>query len=297
MKILITGANGLLGQHLTKLLLASGYTVIATGKGESRLPFASQPGFTYQPLDISSIEECASVFSAFNPDVVIHAAALTQVDYCQLNMDEAYEINVRGTSQLLEYATSFSHHFVYVSTDFVFDGIKGNYNEEDQTGPVNWYGKTKLEAENLVQNNSLPWTIVRTCLVFGNTFQGTRSNIIHWVQEKLKKNEKIRVVDDQLRTPTFVGDLAGGIQQILKKEAKGIFHISGKEFLTPYDMAIATANFLSLDESLIEKVNASIFTQPALRPPRTGFNIEKARRILEYEPLNFNEGLKKFFES
>ncbi|HEX4849728.1 MAG TPA: NAD(P)-dependent oxidoreductase, partial [Puia sp.] len=245
MKILITGANGLLGQHLTKLLLDNGDFVIATGKGESRLPFVAHPGLIYKPLDISNIEDAASIFSSHHPDVVIHAAALTQVDYCQLNMDEAYEINVRGTSKMLEYAVSNCRHFIYISTDFVFDGNKGNYKEEDETGPVNYYGKTKLEAEILVKKSSLPWSIVRTCLVYGNTLQGTRSNIIRWVQEKLEKNERIRVVDDQERTPTYVGDLVKGIQLVLQKKAEGIFHISGKEFLTPYDMAVQTAKYLS----------------------------------------------------
>ena len=144
--------------------------------------------------------------------------------------------------------------------------------------------------------SGLAWAIARTVLVIGNAI-GTRSNIISWVKDKLSKGEKIRVVNDQFRTPTFTEDLAKGIVLIIEKKAKGIYHISGKDLLTPYEIALKTAAHFQLDSSLIEKADVTSFSQPAVRPPRTGFQIDKARKDLGYEPLSFDEGLNKFFPS
>ena len=143
----------------------------------------------------------------------------------------------------------------------------------------------------------MDWAIIRTCLVYGNTLDGTRSNIITWVKENLEQKKKIRVVNDQIRTPTYVEDLAKGILLAIEKRAKGVYHISGNEILTPYQMAIKTAEFFSLDKNLIEEVNASNFSQIAKRPQRTGFDISKAKTELGYEPMSFEEGLEMMFSS
>jgi dTDP-4-dehydrorhamnose reductase len=294
MKVLITGANGLLGQHLIKLLLENNYQVVATGRGESRLPFEPSENFVYHSMDITNPMQTFAVMRSEKPDVVVHAAAMTQVDDCELHPQQCERINVQGTSQILTDAESFSSHFIYVSTDFVFDGEKGNYSEEDETLPVSLYGFTKMQAEAMVQTSDMPFAIVRTCLVYGNVLMGTRSNIITWVKESLKQGKKIKVVTDQLRTPTYVEDLAKGILLIIEKKAEGIFHISGKDWLTPYDIAIKTAELFKLDKTLIEKTDTANFKQPGRRPLKTGFVIEKARKELGYEPMSFDEALKKF---
>ncbi|WP_207510765.1 SDR family oxidoreductase [Longitalea luteola] len=291
MKILITGANGLLGQHLTKLLLSKNYQVVATSRGESRLPFEPSGNYTYHSMDVADGFQTAAVMSLEKPDVVVHAAAMTQVDECELRPQQCERINVQGTSQILTDAETFSSHFIYISTDFVFDGEKGNYAEEDDPRPISLYGFSKLQAESMVQTCEIPFAIVRTCLVYGNLLKGTRSNIVSWVKESLEAGKTIQVVSDQLRTPTYVEDLAKGIALIIEKKATGIFHISGKDWLTPYDIAIRTANKFNLDASRIVKVDASTFTQPGRRPLKTGFVIEKARKELGYEPMSFDEGL------
>ena len=183
-------------------------------------------------------------------------------------------------------------YFIFISTDFVFDGINGPYKEEDIVNPVSYYGSTKVAGEKAVEESGLASAIVRTCLVYGNTLSGTRSNLITWVKDNLGLGKKIKVVSDQWRTPTYVEDLAKGILLIMEKKAEGCFHISGEVLLSPYQMAIATALYLSLDTSLIEKVDASIFTQPAKRPATTGFIIDKAKAVLGFKPLTFEEGLK-----
>jgi dTDP-4-dehydrorhamnose reductase len=294
MKVLITGANGLVGQHLTKLLLDKNYQVIATSRGESRLPFQPSGNFTYHSMDVADGLETAAVMSLEKPDVVVHTAAMSQVDECELRTQQCERINVQGTSQVLTDAETFSSHFIFISTDFVFDGEQGNYVEEDETKPINWYGFTKLQAESMVETSEIPFAIVRTCLVYGNLLQGDRNNIISWVKESLEQGKTIQVVSDQLRTPTYVEDLAKGIALIIEKKATGIYHISGKDWLTPYDIALKTANKFHLDTSRIIKVDSSTFKQPGRRPLKTGFEIEKARKELGFEPMSFDEGLEKF---
>ena len=287
---MVTGANGLLGQHLTGKLIEDKYNVVAIGRGPSRLPFP-ETDYRYYDVDIAAELAVHRVFSAESPEVVIHAAAMTQVDDCELNQELCERINVQGTSHVIINAEQFSRKLIYVSTDFVFDGEKGDYAEEDDMGPVNWYGFTKMQAESIVETCDMPWAIVRTCLVYGNVLTGTRTNIINWVKENLDSGKPIKVVSDQVRTPTYIKDLVNGIMLILKKNGEGTFHIAGKDVLTPYDMAVKTAAFYKLDASLMTKVDASSFSQPGRRPLKTGFNISKAGNQLGYEPISFDEAL------
>ncbi|MEP6748266.1 MAG: SDR family oxidoreductase, partial [Bacteroidota bacterium] len=282
-KILITGANGLLGQHLVKILLNEGYTVTAVGKGPCRFPFTDD-NLVYYAADITDDFLLDGICKKEMPHTIVHAAAITQVDDCQLNQENCEAVNVRATAQLLLSAETCSKYFIYISTDFVFDGEKGDYKETDDINPVSWYGFTKVQAESIVETSEIPFAIVRTCLVYGKALSGTRSNIISWVKNSIEAGKQIKVVHDQWRTPTYVEDLAKGILLIIQKKATGIYHIAGKDKLTPYDMAMQTAVFCKLDASLIEKADAASFSQPAKRPPKTGFDISKARTELGFEP-------------
>ena len=293
MKILITGANGLLGQHLVQELLHQQFTVVATSKGPNRLPFEPSEQFRYRSLDITDELNLERVMEEERPDVIVHAAAMTQVDECEKNTEQCEKVNVYGTTQLLVDAEAFSKYIIYVSTDFVFDGLNGLYREDDDLRPINFYGFTKMQAEAIMHTSEIPWAIVRTCLVYGNPLQGTRSNIVNWVRESLQEGESIKVVSDQMRTPTYVGDLAKGLVEMIKRRSTGIYHLSGKEQLTPYQMALKTADHFSLDKSLITEVTADTFTQPAKRPPHTGFDISKAEKDLDYKPMSFDEGLQQ----
>jgi len=295
MKILITGANGLLGQHLVKLLLkASTNDVIATSKSEPRF-IIQDSRVHYYSLDITDGIAVNLLIEKLQPDTIIHCAALTQVDECEVNPIKAWEVNVTATRFLVDAAKKNNAFFIFVSTDFVFDGMHGPYKEEDTVNPVSYYGSTKVAAEKAVAESGLPFTIVRTCLLYGNILAGSRTNIIAWVKENLEQDKKIKVVSDQWRTPTYIEDLAKGILLAAEKKAVGIFNISGDDFLSPFQMAIATAEFLDLNASLIEKVDASVFTQAAKRPATTGFVIDKAKEILGFEPISFKEGLQKMF--
>lgn len=296
MDIMVTGANGLLGQHLVSNLLLNGHRVHAVGRGVARVSAGINENFLYHSLDIRDKPSLSALFASIPAiDVLIHAAALTQVDYCELHQQEAYDVNVNGTTYLLEAADAACAHVVYVSTDFVFDGVRGNYREDDPVGPVNYYGETKWLAEQQIQHTNMLWSIARTCLVYGNPVLGTRSNIISWVKENLEQGKPINVVDDQVRTPTYVKDLADGIQRIAEKGAGGIFHLAGKDVLTPYAMACSTAAFFGLPGHLIERVDAAVFSQPARRPLQTGLAISKAGNVLGYAPHSFAEGMADMY--
>jgi len=294
MKILVTGANGLLGQHLLKMLNNSTTCeIVATGRGAARLPFINNGRYHYFSLDITDGVAVADFIDRHQPTVIIHTAAITQVDECETNPVACWNTNVTATRFLVSAAENIAARFIYISTDFVFDGLNGPYKETDLAGPINYYGSSKLAAEKAVMDSQLSWSIVRTVLVYGNILTGNRSNMVSWVQQNLSEGKNIKVVSDQWRTPTYVEDLAKGIRLVVEKKATGIFHISGPEMLTPYEMAILTANYLHLDTSLIEKVDASIFSQPGKRPAKTGFIIDKATQQLGFEPISFVEGLKQ----
>lgn len=294
MKILVTGANGLLGQHLLKMLNdTTCYDILATGRGEARLPFMDTGRYHYFSLDITDGLAVADFIDRHQPTVIIHTAALTQVDECENNPIACWNTNVTATRFLISAAESIAARFIYISTDFVFDGLGGPYKETDIPEPVNYYGSSKLAAEKAVMESKLSWSIVRTVLVYGNILTGNRSNMVSWVQQNLLDGKNIKVVCDQWRTPTYVKNLADGIILVVKKNATGILHISGAEMLSPYEMAMLTANYLQLDSSRVEKVDASIFSQAGKRPATTGFIVDKAERELGFIPMSFMEGLRE----
>ena len=288
-KILITGANGLLGQKLISQLVAGKeFDVLASGRGPCRIP---GDGFDYVSMDITNKAEVIEVFETQKPEIVIHGAAMTQVDDCELHREACYEANVRATENLLSGAQGCNSHFIFVSTDFIFSGDKGPLTEDEEASPVNYYGETKLLAEGKVMASGLKWAIARTVLVYGISHDMSRSNIILWVKKSLEEGKSIKVVNDQWRTPTLAEDLAAGCILIAQKEAQGVYNISGEDFLTPYDMAMMTADYFHLDKSLITKADSSTFTQPAKRPPKTGFIIDKAKKELGYQPKSFRSGI------
>jgi dTDP-4-dehydrorhamnose reductase len=292
MKVLVTGANGLLGQKLVKLLAAE-LELVATSRGANRNP--DQQGYTYIPCDLTDKKAVEQLVQQADPKIIIHCAAMTQVDECELNPEVCRKANVEATAYLLEASTPFNPFFLFVSTDFVFDGTRAMLDEQEEPNPISVYGKSKLQAEQLVKNSGLSWSIIRTVLVYGIAFDPSRSNIVLWVKGSLEKGNLIRVVDDQFRTPTLAEDLAEGCRLVATGRHQGIFHLSGEELLTPYEIALRIADYFGLNQNLITRVNADTFSQPGKRPLKTGFNISKAKRELGFRPRSFSEGLEIIF--
>lgn len=291
MKLLITGSNGLLGQKLVQLLKDNkAVELIATAVGANRLP--DKNGYIYESMDITNPSDINKVFEKYQPTHIIHTAAMTNVDQCEEDPAGCKLLNVTAVQYLVDACEKYNTFLCHLSTDFIFDGENGPYDENAKANPISIYGESKLKAEEIIIASKTRWAIARTVLVFGIVADMSRTNIILWVKKSLEDKKEIKVVTDQFRTPTLAEDLAMGCWLIVKKEAEGIFNISGKDFLTPYEMAIKTADFFNLDKSLIQIADSSTFTQKAKRPPRTGFDISKARTVLGYEPHSFEVGIK-----
>lgn len=293
MKVVVTGSNGLLGQKiLQELSLAeklSKEQIIGFSKGNCRV---DDHFFTYESVDLTLKTQVMQLLEKHRPTHIIHTAALTNVDYCELHQKECWKANVDAVSYLIEACEKYHIHLVHISTDFIFDGEKGSlYVEQDQPNPISYYGQSKLTAEDLVAKSTISYAILRTILVYGVSKDMSRSNIVLWVKSSLEKGHEINVVTDQFRTPTLAEDLAKACVQASKKAVQGIFHIGGPEYMSIYQIAHQVADFFELNKALINSATSSDIKQPAQRPPKTGFDISKARKELNYQPKTFKEGL------
>jgi len=289
-KILISGSNGLLGQNLlNQLIPRNDCQILAVSKSPDVYP--DQTGYSFMQIDLTQRQQVLEISESYCPDIVIHAAAMTQVDPCELNPDLCTKVNVEGTRNLADMSSACGAKFIYISTDFVFDGEGGPYKEEDELNPVSHYGWSKLEGEKITQRLSVPWAIVRTILVYGLTPAMSRSNLVLWVKDSLEQNQEIRVVEDQYRMPTLVNDLVWGIIRIIDLEKQGIYHLSGPDYRSILELAIEIADFFGLDTNLISPIHSKELNQPGKRPPHTGFVLHKARTELGYQPKKFNQGL------
>lgn len=313
MKILITGSNGLLGQKIIYGLLGDTLCllpdeirkkikfkiqIIATAKGENRLH--QKNGYVYESLDITNKSEVVEVFSKHKPDVVINTAGMTNVDACETKKEECWNANVTAVQYMADTITNLNTqypilntHFIHLSTDFVFDGMKGSpYDENDKPNPLHHYALSKYEGEKVVMTSKLKWSIIRTIIIYGVVDDKSRSNLVLWVKNNLEKKQKINVITDQFRAPTLSEDLAQGCILTAMKSAEGIFHISGTETKSILDWAYTIADFWKLDKSFINPVTSAELNQPAKRPPMTGFILDKAKKVLGYNPHSFMEGLQ-----
>lgn len=289
-KILITGSNGLLGQKLIYQLIGyTNYQVFATSRGENRTLIKKR--YEYIPLDITQEQEIKETFDYVKPDIVINTAAITNVDACEDNKKECWELNVEAVQYLATACEKYNAHLIHVSTDFIFDGVSGPYNEESMPNPISYYGESKLAAEEIVKNSSCKFSIVRTVLVYGVVDNMSRSNIVLWAKGALETGKELTVVDDQYRTPTLAEDLAHGCILIAQKGAEGIYNISGDEYMCITDLVKRVAKYFKFDENLVKPISSSSLNQKAARPPKTHLLLDKAKKELDYMPSSFEEGL------
>ena len=289
-KVLITGANGLLGQKLVNLYLEKpGKQLIATGIGPCRHPLKHR--IHYIELDIRDGQQVDQILSAEKPDTVIHTAAMTNVDACETDKEGCDAMNVTAVDHIATACAKNNIHMIHLSTDFIFDGKEGPLDEEAEPNPLSYYGWSKLKGENIVKEKAGKWAILRTVLVYGVVHDMSRSNIVLWAKGALEKRQDIKVVDDQFRTPTLAEDLAMGCFLAEDKGATGIYNISGKDFMSIYELVERVADFYGLPKDRIHRSDSSTLNQPARRPPVTGFKVNKAMKELGYNPHSFEEGL------
>jgi dTDP-4-dehydrorhamnose reductase len=291
MKILLTGSNGLLGQKLVHKLKADPKVeLLATARGANRLN--NQEGYNYKSLDVTSAEKVEAICAAEKPEVIIHTAAMTNVDACETDREWAYVLNVEAVAHLIVACRKHNIHLVHLSTDFIFDGADGPYDEEAKPNPVSYYGETKLKAEQLIKESGIPAAILRTVLVYGVAEEMSRSNIVLWAKGALESGKKITVVDDQFRSPTLAEDLADGCILAALQKAEGVYNISGADFMSVLELVQRVGKAYDLDTSFIEPISSSTLNQTAKRPPKTGFILDKAKEQLGYKPHSFEEGLE-----
>ena len=289
--ILVTGSNGLLGQKLSdKLYNHPTIKLIATSKGENRHPLQNE--LNYHSLDITNEEEVNSIVALIKPDVIIHTAAMTNVDLCEKEQENCRKLNVDAVNFIAKACKTHHVYLVHLSTDFIFDGEKGMYLETDEPNPLSFYGQSKLDAENVIIAADIEYSILRTIIVYGVTAEMSRSNIVLWAKGALEKGDPINVVDDQFRSPTLAEDLADACILAAEQEPTGIFNASGKDYMSVYEMVQRIAVFFKLNTSLINRTNSSTLNQTARRPPKTGFVLDKIKATIGYNPHNFEDGLQ-----
>lgn len=290
-KVLVTGSNGLLGQKLTDIYRnQQDIELIATGRGADRYP--QKEGYVYDALDITNEEDVLNKILKHSPDCIIHTAAMTNVDACELDKEGCVSQNIDAVRYVVKAANTIHAHLVHLSTDFIFDGTAGPYTEDGIPNPLSFYGDSKLKGEEIVMQGAEKWAILRTVLVYGLVADMSRTNIVLWARDALKNRKPIKVVDDQFRTPTLAEDLAMGCRLAEKHNARGVFNISGKDYMSIYDLVERVSKYFGFTMDLVERVSSDTLQQPAKRPPVTGFVIDKAKRELGYDPHSFEEGIK-----
>jgi len=290
MKILITGSNGLLGQKLLhKLRVDNSVELIATSMGANRV--SEQSNYKYLALDITSKQEVEKIILAEKPDVVINTAAMTNVDFCEDKKHACDDLNVNAVKYLADSCVKVDAHLIHISTDFIFDGEDGPYKEEDEPNPLSYYGFSKLKSEHLLQAHAVKWTVLRTIIVFGVGENLSKGNIVLWAKGALEKGEPLNIIDDQFRAPTLAEDLADACILAANKKAFGVFNASGKDIMSIYEIVERIAKHYGNTTENLNRISTATLNQTAGRPPRTGFILDKSRKVLGYNPHSFEECL------
>ena len=294
MNILIIGANGFTGRRILNDLVAREiYNITACSL---RNDIKSDDGYQFIRADIRNASEVRALFKEVCPDVVINTSALSVPDFCETHHNEARATNITAVEHLARACEQYGSRFIHLSTDFVFDGRTDRlYTEEDEPNPVNYYGITKLEGEERVAECYGNYAIVRVVVFYGKALPGQHGNIVQLVANKLRSGETIRVVSDQWRTPTFVGDISYAVEQLMHHPRNGIYHICGSDCVSIADIAYRVAEVLKLDRSLILPVTTEEMQEATPRPRFSGLSIAKAKREINYTPHTLEEGIKEMF--
>jgi dTDP-4-dehydrorhamnose reductase len=282
-KLLVTGASGLLGSKIVEIA-KNDYTVIPLHKTK---PLHSNS----LKLDITSTAEVLNLFHKLKPHAVIHAASETNVDKCETQKEHAWKINVEGTRNVAA-ACKAGAKLIYISTDYVFDGKKGNFTEDDTPNPINYYAVTKLEGEKQVVQNCKNFAILRTSVLYG--WHPFKQNFATWVITQLEQNKEITVVEDHYNTPTLADNLAEMAIEAIQKDLQGVYHACGSERMSRYEFARQIAKAFGLNQNPIKPIKMEQLTAwIAKRPKDSSLNTDKIRNQLKTKPLNITEGLER----
>lgn len=285
LQILLITSTGLLGSNLYKVLVQKRYEVIGTY-------FRHRDENASLYVDITDNRSLRGAFLKTKPKTVILDAALTNVDYCQGHQDEAYAINVEGCQKVVSLCREYNAKLVFFSTDYIFDGEKGPYTEEDIPHPICYYGRTKLEAEQLIRNSLKDFLIVRTTVVFGNEKQ--QKNFVFGLINSLKNGLIKKVPVDQIGSPTYVFNLAQVVEELLHKNKTGVYNVAGSDVIDRYSFALKICSEFGLDQRLVIPVFTKELNQKAKRPLNAGLKIDRIAKVIDTAIMGAAEGLRLF---
>lgn len=281
MKLLVTGAGGLLGSRVVEMAEARGHEVYS-GYAHRTPDFGRAVRF-----DLGDRQSISKMIEGIAPDVIIHGAALTDVDRCERERILAHKLNVEATRSVADAADMAGSFLIYISTDYVFDGGRGMYREDDPTNPVSFYGKTKLLGESFCKG-----CIARTCVIYGSRPASGKVNFALWLLQNLRAGKEVRVVTDQFITPTLNTNLAAMLLEAASRRVCGIYHLAGATRTSRYDFAGLLADVFELDSGLIIPSKMADMKWDARRPMDSSLETVKALREFDAKPLFLNEALR-----
>lgn len=291
---MITGAEGQLGKAL-QIGLTDKFNILSTTRQPTQLAKNQR---NVQKLDITDKENISNVLESFKPDIIINCAAYTNVDGSEINKDLAHQVNVEGLRNLIQ-LSDINTYLIQISSDYVFDGDSGPYSEDEHTFPVNYYGKTKLEAENILRGTRRKWAIFRPNVIYSSDLF-SKGNFFAWVYRSLIKNNSISVVTDQISNPTFNLQIVRAIFQCIIMDFEGILHIGSDDYMSRYEFALDIAKVFGFDSALITKIDTDSLTQKvksyiAKRPLHSGLVVSKIEKELNISshPTSYNLKLLK----
>jgi len=282
-KVLVTGSAGLIGRQVTHDLIKENFDVYSCYNNEK--PEFGIP--TY--LNLSKSDGIVTVLYSVKPEIIIHLAAITDVDLCETQRDPAYLVNTKATQVLARESNKYNSFFVYMSTDYIFDGKNGMKNETDKPNPINFYGKSKLDGELALSDSS---SIIRTSTPFG--LHAKKKSFPLWIKENLESKKEIPVLVDQFTSPTFVPNLSKMLIEVAIKQIRGIIHLTGSTRISRYEFARLIADKFSLDSSFLKPSKISEMKWIAQRPQDSSLNISKAIQILDNKPQTIENSLENF---
>ena len=283
MRIIIFGANGFVGRRILQRFVAQGeHELLAVSRSEDLLPTG---GYDFAQIDMTDAAATERLLQAFAPNVVVNAAALSVVDYCEQHPDEALALNVAVPDMLARWCAANDCRLLHLSTDFVFDGRKPTpYVETDAANAVNHYGRTKRMAEVVISAVCQDYAVLRIEVVYGKPLAGQHGNIVELVKHRLSQGQNFTAAADQWRTPTWVEDIATAAVALLDSKYSGVYHVAGGEQLSIAELAVRVADFFGLDANLIQPVNTADMQEATPRPTFTPLDCSKAKSDFGYEP-------------
>jgi dTDP-4-dehydrorhamnose reductase len=286
-RIIITGISGLVGSHLARRL-GRRFEIIGLSRKPERFPFPQN--IIPVSLDITDEMALISFLDKSDYDLIINCAALPDVDRCEVERRLALNVNTAAPAIMAEHCKKQNRLLIHLSTDYLFDGRIGPYSEESNPNPINYYGQTKLWAEEAIVSSGCAYIIVRTNHIYGNLPDGP-SRLVRWLLQA--RMQQIRAAGDQYNNSTWAGNLADSIVELIEGGFRGIINIGGSDYLSRYDFAVTGAGVFGLDSNNIVKVTIAELGMAAPRPLKAGLTIDKMQKILKAAPVNVMDGLKK----